>query len=129
MAIHVLDLMGKVASRFVHEILPVALASVIGALVVNHYGRQPASPSIVVQAQPSASENAIAQSLREDHELLASFMKRNQERETDKRRSARAGPQVASVAPIPLSLAAPPLPEPRPASAQKAVGRLPSKAA
>jgi hypothetical protein len=129
MAIRVLDLMAKVASRFLHELLPVALASVIGALVVNHYGRQPASPSIVVQAQPSASENAIAQSLREDHELLASFMKRNQERETDDRRSDSVSAQVASVAPIALSLADPPLPEPRPASAQKAVGRLPSKAA
>jgi hypothetical protein len=129
MAIRVLDLMAKVASRFLHELLPVVLASVIGALVVNHYGRQPASPSIVVQAQPSASENAIAQSLREDHELFASFMKRNQERETDDRRSDSVGAQVASVAPIALSLADPPLPEPRPASAQKAVGRLPSKAA
>ena len=87
MAIRVLDLMAKVASRFVHELLPVALASVIGALVVNHYGRQPASPAIVVQAQPSASENAIAQSLREDHELIASFVKRTQEKAIDDRRS------------------------------------------
>jgi len=87
MAIRVLDLMAKVASRFLHEILPVALASVIGALVVNHYCRQPASPSIVVQAQPSASENAIAQSLREDHELIASFVKRTQEKAIDDRRS------------------------------------------
>ncbi len=129
MAIRVLDLMAKVASRFVHELLPVALASVIGALVVNHYGRQPASPSIVVQAQPSASENAIAQSLREDHELIASFMKRNQEREIDDRRSESVGTQVASVAPIALSLADPPLPEPRPATPQKAVARLAPKAA
>jgi hypothetical protein len=128
MAIHVLDLMGKVASRFVHEILPVALASVIGALVVSHYGRQAPSPSIVVQAQPSASENAIAQSLREDHELIASFMKRNQERETDDRRSESVGTQVASVAPIALSLADPPLPELRPVSPQKAVARLTPKA-
>ena len=129
MAIRVLDLMAKVASRFVHELLPVALASVIGALVVNHYGRQPASPSIVVQAQPSASENAIAQSLREDHELIASFMKRTQDREIDDRRSESLGTQVASVAPIAFSLADPPLPEPRPESSQKAVARLSPKAA
>jgi hypothetical protein len=128
MAIRVLDLMAKVASRFVHEILPVALASVIGALVVNHYGRQPASPSIVVQAQPSASENAIAQSLREDRELIASFMKRTQEREIGDRHSESVGTQVASVAPIALSLADPPLPEPRPATPQKAVARLTPKA-
>jgi hypothetical protein len=129
MAIRVLDLMAKVASRFVHELLPVALASVIGALAVNHYGRQPASPSIVVQAQPSASENAIAQSLREDHELIASFMKRTQDREIDDRRSESLGTQVASVAPIAFSLADPPLPEPRPAAPQKAVARLAPKAA
>ena len=79
MAIRALDLMAKVSSRFVHEILPVATASVIGAMLVNHYGRQPASPPIVIQAQPSASEDAMVQSLREEHELIASFMKRNQE--------------------------------------------------
>jgi hypothetical protein len=74
-----LDLIARVSSRLVHEILPVATASVIGAMLVNHYGRQPPLPSIVVQAQPSASENAIAQSLREDRELLASFAKRREE--------------------------------------------------
>lgn len=128
MGIRVLDLMARFASRFVHELLPVALASVIGALVVNHYGRQPASPSIVVQAQPSTSEQAIAQSLREDHELIASFMKRNQKRESGDRSSESVGPQLASVAPIALSLADPPLPEPRPATPQKAVARLAPKA-
>jgi hypothetical protein len=128
MAIHVLDLTAKVASRFVHELLPVALASVIGALVVNHYGRQPASPPIVVQAQPSASESAIEQSLREDHALIASFMKRTEERDIDDRRSESLGTRTASFAPIALSLADPPLPEPRPAAPQKAAARLGPKA-
>jgi hypothetical protein len=95
--------MAKVSSGFVNEILPVATASVIGAMLVNHSGRQPASPSIVVQAQPSASENAIAQSLREDHELLASFakrreefVKRRQEQEMDAERSRSGATQAAS---------------------------------
>ncbi len=134
MAIRALDLMGKVAFRFVHELLPVALASVIGALLVNHYGRQPASAPIVVQAQPVASDNAIAQSLREDHELIASLMKRDQDREIDDRRSESLrseslGAQVASVAPPPIFVADPPLPEPRPAAPQKAAARLAPKAA
>ena len=85
MAIRALDLMGKLSSRFVHEILPVALASVIGTLLVNHYGRQPPSPSDRHSGAPSASEDAMAQSLREEHELIASFMKRTQERESDDR--------------------------------------------
>jgi hypothetical protein len=63
----------------------------------------------------------MVQSLREEHELIASFMKRNQERESD-------ATQVASVAPTPLSVADPPLPEPRPA-AQKVVARFAPKAA
>jgi len=102
MAIHALDFMAKVSSRFVHEILPVATASVIGAMLVNHYGRQPASPSIVIQAAPSASEDAMVQSLREEHELIASFMKRNQETANDAERPGSAATQVASLAPPPL---------------------------
>jgi hypothetical protein len=105
MAIRALDLIARVSSRFVHEILPVATASVIGAMLVNHYGRQPPLPSIVVQAQPSASETAIAQSLREDHELLASFAKRREE--FVKRRQEQEMDAVVD----------PPLPEPQPAAA------------
>jgi len=128
MAIHALDFMAKVSSRFVHEILPVATASVIGAMLVNHYGRQPASPPIVIQAAPSASEDAMVQSLREEHELIASFMKRNREKASDPERSGSAATQVASLAPPPLSLVDPPLPEPRPA-AQKTIARLAPKPA
>ena len=128
MAIRALDFMAKVSSRFVHEILPVATASVIGAMLVNHYGRQPASSPIVIQAPPSASEDAMVQSLREEHELIASFMKRNQERESDVERSGNDATRVVSVAQTPLSLVDPPLPEPRP-TAQKAVLRLTPKPA
>jgi hypothetical protein len=128
MAIRALDLMAKVSSRFAYEILPVATASVIGAMLVNHYGRQPASTPIVIQAQPSASEDAMVQSLREEHELIASFVKRNQEGELDAERSEAGSTQVASVPPPPLSVADPPLPEPRPA-AQKAMMRPAPKAA
>ena len=126
MAIRALDFMAKISSRFVHEILPVTTACVIGAMLVNHYGRQPASSPIVIQAPPSASEDAMVQSLREEHELIASFMKRNQE--SDAERSGSDATQVASVGPTALSLVDPPLPEPRPA-AQKTVVRLAPKPA
>jgi hypothetical protein len=126
MTIRAFDFMAKVSSRFVHEILPVATASVIGAMLVNHYGRQPASSPIVIQAPPSASEDAMVQSLREEHELIASFMKRNQEGEGDAERSGSDATQVASVDPTPLSLVDPPLPEPR-SVAQKTAVRLAPK--
>jgi hypothetical protein len=128
MAIRALDLMSKLSSRFAYEILPVTVASVIGAMLVNHYSRQPPSPPIVIQAPPSASEDAVVQSLREEHELIASFMKRNREKASDPERSGSAATQVASLAPPPLPLVDPPLPEPRPA-AQKTIARLAPKPA
>jgi hypothetical protein len=126
MAIHALDLMTKLSSRFAYEILPVTVASVIGAMLVNHYGHQPPSPPIVIQAPPSASEDAMVQSLREEHELIATFMKRGQEKASAPERPGSAATQVAPLAPTSLSLLDPPLPEPRPA-AQKAVVRLAPK--
>ena len=131
MANRALDLMAKVSSRFVHEILPVATASLIGAMLVNHYGRQPAS--VVVQAQPSASEDAMVQSLREEHELIAGFMQRREEfakrrLEMDAERSNGAT-QARSVAMTLLPVVDPTPREPRPAMAPKAVARVAPKAA
>ena len=128
MAIRALDFVTKLSSRFAYEILPVTVASVIGAMLVNHCSRQPPSPPIVMQARPSTSEDAMVQSLREEHERIASFMERNQERASDPERSGIAATQVASLAPAALSLVDPPLPEPRPA-AQKAAVRLTPKPA
>jgi hypothetical protein len=128
MAIRALDFMTKVSSRFAYEILPVTTASVIGAMLVNHYSHQPLSPPIVIQAPQSASEAAMVQSLREEHEFIASFVKRNQEREIDAERSGSDATQLASLAPPALSLVDPPLPEPR-LAAQKTVVRLSPKPA
>jgi hypothetical protein len=126
MAIRALDFMTKVSSRFAYEILPVTTASVIGAMLVNHYNHQPPSPPIVIQAPHSASEDAMVQSLREEHEFIASFVKRNEETKIDVERSGSDATEVASIAPPPLSLADPPLPEPRPV-AQKTLVRLAPK--
>ena len=128
MAIRALDLVTKLSSRFAYEILPVTMASVIGAVLVNHYGHQPPSLPIVVQAPASASESAIAQSLRDEHEFIAAFMKRDQENASGEDRVASAAMQVSSLAPPPLSLVDPPLPEPRPV-AQKTAARLTPKPA
>jgi hypothetical protein len=133
MANRALDLMAKVSSRFVHEILPVATASVIGAMLVNHYNPQ-ASPAVVVQAQPSASEDAMAQSLRDEHELIARFMKRREEfvrhrQETDAEHPVIGATQAAWIAPALFPVVDPLLPEPRSAAAQKAVARVAPKAA
>jgi hypothetical protein len=125
MAIRPLDLVKKLSSRFAYEIVPVTAASVIGAMLVNHYSHQPPSTPIVIQA-PSASEDAMVESLREEHELIATFMKRYQENASDAERPGSDVTQVASLAQPTLSLVDPPLPEPRPA-AQKTMVRLAPK--
>src|ERR1700754_4080967 len=99
MAIRTLDFVTKLSSRFAYEILPVTMASVIGAVLVNHYSHEPPSPPIVIQAPPSASENAIAQSLREEHEFIAAFRKRDRKNASGGDRLASAAAQVASLAP------------------------------
>ncbi len=70
----------------------------------------------------------MVQSLREERELIAAFMKRGQEKASAPERPESAVTQVASLAPPPLSLVDPPLPEPRP-EAQKAGVRLAPKPA
>ena len=57
-----LAFISKISSKFLHEVMPVALASVMGTMLVNHYTRQPASPSVVVQAPPPpVSADAVLQ--------------------------------------------------------------------
>jgi hypothetical protein len=119
MPIRALGLLSKVSSKFAHEVLPVAAASVIGTMLVNHYGRQP-PPSIVVQAPPP-SEDAVLQSLHEEHELIADYVKRKQELEA--KRLAVDAPELA-----PAEAAASPVVEshpikPRSSSAEKAAPR------
>ena len=75
-----LGLISKVSSRFFHEVMPVVLASVIGTMLVNHYSRQPASPSVVVEPPPpAASAEAMFQTLHDEHELIVDYLRRDAE--------------------------------------------------
>jgi hypothetical protein len=79
-----LGLISKVSSKFFHEVMPVMLASVIGTVVVNHYSRQPASQPVIVQAPPApASADAVFQALRDEHELITDYLKRDADAKRD----------------------------------------------
>lgn len=113
-------LISKISSKFFHEVMPVALASVIGTMLVNHYSRQPASPSVVVQApQPPAPPEAILQTLHEEHELIVNYLQREADlkRATDaaqsRAASAAAADRPGKVRQAPVEKATP-LPPPRP---------------
>jgi hypothetical protein len=88
-------LMSKISSKFFHEVVPVALASVIGTMLINHYSRQPVSPSVVVQApQPPGLPEAILRTLHEEHELIISYL----QRDADAKRAADAAQSRAASA-------------------------------
>lgn len=109
MRTRVLAFISKMSSRFFYELLPVALASVAGAMLVNNINR-PISPSVVVQA-PAPAADAVLQTLRDEHELVVDYLKRDAEA---KRPDAD---KVRAIEPP----YAPPPPESRPAKARLAV--------
>jgi hypothetical protein len=69
--------LSKFLSKFFHDGLPVALASVLGAMLVGQYNRAPASSPIIVQAPPE--EQRMAQALSDEHELIVDYLKRDAE--------------------------------------------------
>ena len=76
-------------SKFVFELLPAALASVIGAALLSHYG-QPANRPTVVMAAPAGEETMAM--LRDEHALIVEFLKQD----AAKRRLAAAPAKTAT---------------------------------
>jgi hypothetical protein len=115
----------RFSSKFVHEVLPVALASVIGTLIVNHYGARPAATPVVVQTEPPADAAEMVKTLQDERAIIAEYLKRD----------AAAAPAQADPAPaanpsvVALIADNPPEPPARPAAAKKAAQRLAPKPA
>ncbi len=93
-----LGFLSKTSTRFFYEVMPVALASVIGTILVNHYS-QPATPAVVV-APAQASADSLIQSLHEEHELIVDYLKRKQEAEATRLIGAQAA-RAPIEAPLP----------------------------
>jgi hypothetical protein len=128
MPMRVFGVVAKISSKFLHEVAPVVIASVIGTILINHFSRQPSSPSIVVQPPPPAAAEALFQTLRDEHELIV--------RDADANRAVDAARDLApSVAPAvevrankiePVSAKKAALrPIPKPASEKKIAARDP----
>ena len=86
--------LSKVSGKFVHEVVPVALASVVGILLVNHYSHRAALPAVVVQPPPPPpAADAVFQALQDEHQLVVDYLKR----EADAKRVANANPDGARI--------------------------------
>jgi len=112
-----LGMISKISSKFFHEVMPVALASVIGTMLVNHYSRQPISPPVVVQATPPASAEAMFQTLRDEQVLIADYLRRDADAKRDADVARDRGPSAVEDR----------LNKARPVSAEKAAPRPPVK--
>lgn len=94
-----LGFFSKASTKFFHEVAPVALASVIGTILVNHYTHATAPAPVVVQPAPPPPDDAIVQTLHEEHQLIVDYLRRDAEAKeavSDEASGARRAP--ASVA-------------------------------
>jgi len=74
------DTLSRFATKFVHDLLPAALASVIGGMLFSQLGKAPASPPPPPPSgvQQAAGEEMV-QMLRDEHALLIEFLKKDAE--------------------------------------------------
>jgi hypothetical protein len=69
--------LGRFFSKLVYELLPAAVASVIGGLIIGHYARPSVTtPAVVVDAPASA---AMMQMVRDEHDLIVNYLKKANE--------------------------------------------------
>jgi hypothetical protein len=88
-----LGFLSKASTKFFHEVAPVALASVIGTLLINHYTRHAALTPVVVQPSPPPPE--MLQTLHDEQELIVGYLKRDAEA----KRFTAAEPERAPASP------------------------------
>jgi hypothetical protein len=112
-----LGFLSKASSKFLHEVAPVALASVIGTVLVNHYSHSAAPAPVVFQ--PLRPPDAMIQTLRDEHLLIVDYLKRDAEAKqvmSEEGSSGRAAPVAPPAKDGP--------PKPRAASGEKAFPRV-----
>jgi hypothetical protein len=125
-----LGFLSKASTKFFHEVAPVALASVIGTILVNRYSHGAAPASIVVQPPPQPPD-ALVQTLRDEHQLIVDYLKRHAEAkqaisdEEGLARAAQAAPAAKDGPAKPrVAIVEKPMPRPRP-KAEKSQDPLP----
>jgi hypothetical protein len=120
-----LAVVSKLSTKFVHEALPVALATVVGTLLVNHYCGRQASPPVVVQAASPANADELVKTLRDEQAVIAEYLKHEAEAAP-----AKSAPALATKPIVTTYIADdPPEPPARPAALRKAAPRPTAKVA
>jgi hypothetical protein len=67
-----MPLVRRFAAKFFHDVLPTALASLIGGVVLTHYGLGRVPQPVAAQATPASPDMMML--LRDEHALVANYL-------------------------------------------------------
>jgi len=115
-----MPLLTRLLTKVVHDVLPAALASLIGGLLFTHFQlARVAGPA--VQTAPASAE--MMQLLRDEHGLIVNFLKAEMNKEKTELAAAEAASRVVTdvAAPAAPAIAAPRLVAPATAPGKTAV--------
>jgi hypothetical protein len=90
-------LLGRLFSKLVHDILPAALASLIGGFLLSHYGLGRAPQAPAVAAAPASTE--MMQLLDDEHALVVNYLKAHLASEKKQLAVDSSAPQAAAEPP------------------------------
>jgi len=102
-----MPLLKRLLSKVVHDVLPAALASVIGGFLFTHFQLSHVPEPVAAQVAPASTE--MMQLLRDEHGLIVSFL---QARIADEKKqlTANESPGVGTAEPQPAAAVAAPRP-------------------
>jgi len=86
-------LLGRFFAKLLFDVLPAALASLVGGFLLTHYGLGRA-PAPTAQAAPASAE--MMQLLRDEHGLIVNFLKAEMANEKERLAATRAAPRIAA---------------------------------
>jgi hypothetical protein len=116
-----MPLLMRLLTKLVHDVLPAALASLIGGLLFTHFQlARVTAPA--AQTAPASAE--MMQLLRDEHGLIVNFLKAEMNREKTELAAAEAAPRVVPDVAAP---AAPAIAAPRPVVAAAAASKTPAR--
>jgi len=109
-------LLARLLTKLLHDVLPAALASLIGGLLFTHFQARMVEPA----AQVTSASAEMMQLLRDEHGLIVNFLKAEMTKEKTQLAAAQAAPRGVSddAAPAAAAVAAP-----RPAVVAVAAGK------
>jgi hypothetical protein len=104
--LHKMPLLARLLTKLLHDVLPAALASLIGGLLFTHFQL---ARMVEPAAQVTSASAEMMQLLRDEHGLIVNFLRAEMTKEKTQLAAAQAAPRGVSddAAPAAAAVAAP----------------------